>query len=202
MAFKLPDLPYERSALAPYMSARTLAFHHGKHHRVYVAKLNELTKDGSLAGRSLAEIIAATAKDQARIAAFNNAAQAWNHDFFWRSMKPGGGGRPKGALAERIDDAFGGYDNFAEQFARTASDLFGSGWVWLVVAGPRLEIVSTCNADSPLICQQVPLLTLDLWEHAYYLDYQNRRAGFVDAYLNHLANWEFAARNLAAATDL
>ena len=199
MAFKLPDLPYARSALTPHVSAQTLSFHHGKHHRAYLAKLSELVKDGPLAGKGLAEIIAATANEPTHVAVFNNAAQAWNHDFFWRSMKPGGGGRPKGALADRIDDEFGGYDNFAEQFVKVTSDLFGSGWVWLVVDGGRLAIAATRNADLPLIRQQTPLFTLDLWEHAYYLDYQNRRHDFVAAYLDHLVNWEFAVENFAAA---
>ena len=198
MTFELPNLPYDRSALAPHVSARTLEFHHGKHHLAYVTKLNELVKDGPLAGKDLIEIVTATAGDPARVGVFNNAAQAWNHDFFWRSMQPGGGGRPSGALAERIAADFGGYDNFAEQFMKTASNVFGSGWIWLVVDGERLEITATRNADLPLVHDQTPLLTLDLWEHAYYLDYQNRRPDFVAAYLDHLVNWKFADRNLAA----
>ncbi len=166
MTFEPPNLPYDRLALAPNVSARTLEFHHGKHHLAYVIKLNKLVKDGPLSGEDLIEIITATAGDPARVGVFNNAAQAWNHDFFWRSMKPAGGGRPSGALAERIAAEFGGYDNFAEQFIKTASNLFGSGWIWLVVDGEWLEISATRNADLPLIHRKAPLLTLDLWEHA------------------------------------
>jgi len=199
MAFELPPLPYDKTALEPHMSAKTLEFHHGKHHQAYVTNLNNLIKDTPLAGKSLEEIIKATAKDEAKAGVFNNAAQVWNHTFFWSSMKPSGGGAPAGDLAQGVTRDFGGLDKFKELFKAAAVGQFGSGWAWLVADKGELKIVKTPNAVTPLTSGQVPLLTCDVWEHAYYLDYQNRRPDFVQTFLDKLANWDFAAKNLAAA---
>ena len=200
MAFELPSLPYPEAALEPYYSARTFSFHHGKHHKAYVDNLNKLIAGTDLEGKSLKEIIMAAAKDPARTGIFNNAAQIWNHTFFWSCMTPSGGGRPAGKLARLIDEAFGSYEKFAEQFKATAVGRFGSGWGWLVLDNGALKIVSTTNADNPMTQNQVPLLTVDVWEHAYYLDYQNRRPDFVQAFLDNLVNWDFVAANLAKAS--
>ena len=200
MAFELPSLPYPEAALEPYYSARTFSFHHDKHHKAYVDNLNKLIAGTDLEGKSLEEIIMAVAKDPARTGVFNNAAQVWNHTFFWNCMSPGGGGRPTGKLARLIDETFGGYEKFAEQFKGAAVGRFGSGWGWLVLDNGALKIVSTANADNPMTQGQVPLLTVDVWEHAYYLDYQNRRPDFVQAFLDQLVNWHFVADNLAKAT--
>jgi Fe-Mn family superoxide dismutase len=199
MAFELPPLPYPKDALEPHMSARTFEFHHGKHHQAYVTNLNGLIKDTPLASQSLEEIIRASAHDDARIGIFNNAAQVWNHTFFWHCMKPGGGGAPTGRLADRIGTAFGGFDKFKEAFKQAAVTQFGSGWAWLVLDRGELKVVKTANAITPLVNGQTPLLTIDVWEHAYYLDYQNRRPDFVQTFLDHLVNWEFVADNLAKA---
>ena len=199
MAFELPTLPYPEAALEPHYSARTFSFHHDKHHKAYVDNLNKLIAGTDLEGKSLEEIIMAVAKDPARTGVFNNAAQIWNHTFFWNCMAPGGGGRPTGKLAGLIDEAFGSYEKFAEQFKAAAVGRFGSGWGWLVVDNGALKIVSTANADNPMTQNQVPLLTVDVWEHAYYLDYQNRRPDFVQAFLDNLVNWHFVADNLAKA---
>ena len=199
MAFELPSLPYAESALEPYYSAKTISFHHGKHHRAYVDNLNKLVPGTDLEGKSLEEIILASAGNPQRAGAFNNAAQVWNHIFFWHSMKPGGGGKPSGDLAAKIGQTFGSYEKFAEQFKAAAVGRFGSGWGWLVQEGGALKIISTANAETPLTSKQTPLLTVDVWEHAYYLDYQNRRPDFVQAFLDHLVNWDFANANLAKA---
>lgn len=196
MAFELPALPYAEDALEPYYSARTFSFHHSKHHKAYVDNLNKLIAGTELESKSLEEIILLAAGDSAKAGMFNNAAQVWNHTFFWHCMKPGGGGKPSGELAARIDAAFGGYDKFVEQFKAAAVGRFGSGWGWLVLEGGELKIVSTPNAETPLAKGQKALLTVDVWEHAYYLDYQNRRPDFVQAFLDHLVNWEFVAENL------
>lgn len=196
MAFELLALPFAEDALEPYYSARTLSFHHGKHHKAYVDNLNKLIAGTDLESKSLEEIILLAAGDAARAGMFNNAAQVWNHAFFWHCMKPGGGGKPSGELAARIDAAFGGYDKFVEQFKAAAVGRFGSGWGWLVLEGGELKIVSTPNAETPLAKGQKALLTVDVWEHAYYLDYQNRRPDFVQAFLDHLVNWDFVAENL------
>lgn len=196
MAFELPALPFAEDALEPYYSARTLSFHHGKHHKAYVDNLNKLVAGTELESKSLEEIILAAAGDPAKAGVFNNAAQVWNHTFFWHCMKPGGGGKPAGDLAARIDAAFGSYEKFAEQFKAAAVGRFGSGWGWLVLEGGELKIVSTPNAETPLAKGQKALLTVDVWEHAYYLDYQNRRPDFVQAFLDHLVNWDFVAENL------
>lgn len=178
MAFNLPPLPYAADALAPHLSARTLELHHGKHHAGYVAKLNELIAGTKLAGKTLEEIIHATAgagSDKQATKIFNNAAQAWNHAFYWQSMSPGGGGKPEGRMAEAIDRDFGSFLAFAEQFAAAGNGQFGSGWAWLVIKNGKLAVAKTANADLPLIHHQSALLCMDVWEHAYYLDYQNRR---------------------------
>ena len=199
MAIELPALPYPDTALEPYYSSKTIGFHHGKHHKAYVDNLNKLIAGSPLETKSLPEIIVASAVDPAKTAIFNNSAQVWNHPFFWCCMRPGGGGRPKGELAGRIDATFGSYEKFAEQFKATAVGRFGSGWGWLTFDGGTLKITSTANADTPMTSRQTALLTVDVWEHAYYLDYQNRRPDFVQAYLDHLANWDFVAANLAKA---
>jgi superoxide dismutase, Fe-Mn family len=197
MAFELPPLPYDKSALEPHVSAKTLEFHHGKHHQAYVTNLNNLVKDTPMANQSLEEIIKATAKDESKAGIFNNAAQVWNHTFFWNSMKPKGGAKPSGDLAAKIDQAFGGLDKFKEQFKTAAVGQFGSGWAWLVGDGGQLKITKTPNAVNPMSQGQTALLTCDVWEHAYYLDYQNRRPDFVQSFLDNLVNWDFVAKNLA-----
>jgi Fe-Mn family superoxide dismutase len=197
MAFTLPPLPWADNALEPHYSAKTVGFHYGKHHKAYVDNLNRLVAGTDLETKSLEEIILAVAKDPGKAGLFNNAAQIWNHTFFWRCMKPGGGGgRPAGALGKKIEEAFGGYDKFVEQFKAAAVGRFGSGWGWLALENGVLKIVSTSNADTPMTAGQKALLTVDVWEHAYYLDYQNRRPDFVQAFLDHLVNWDFVAQNL------
>ncbi len=197
MAIQLPPLPYAESALEPNYSARTISFHYGKHHKAYVDNLNKLITGTSLEGKTLEEIILASAGDTSRTGIFNNSAQVWNHTFFWNCMRPAGGGRPQGDLARRIDGTFGNYEKFAEQFKTAAVGRFGSGWAWLVTDGGGLKITSTANAETPMTGKQFALLTVDVWEHAYYLDYQNRRPDFVQAFLDQLVNWEFVANNLA-----
>jgi Fe-Mn family superoxide dismutase len=197
MPFELPSLPWADDALDPHISAKTIGFHYGKHHATYVANLNKLVEGTPLAEKSLEEIIKATAGDASKAGVFNNAAQVWNHTFFWNSMKPGGGGEPTGKLREKIDEAFGSFDSFKEQFATKAATLFGAGWTWLVEKGGTLEIVQSSNAANPMTEGATPLLTLDVWEHAYYLDFQNRRPDFVKTFLNNLVNWDFAAANLS-----
>jgi Fe-Mn family superoxide dismutase len=199
VAFELPPLPYEKSSLEPHMSARTLEFHHGKHHQAYVTALNGLVKDTPLAAKSLEAIMKETAGDAAKAPVFNNAAQIWNHTFFWNSMKPNGGGAPVGELADRIARDFGSLEKFKEMFKQAAVGQFGSGWAWLIADKSELKIVKTANAMSPIVDGHPPLLTCDVWEHAYYLDYQNRRPDFVQTFLDKLVNWEFAAANLARA---
>jgi Fe-Mn family superoxide dismutase len=199
MPFELPALPYAENALEPYYSAKTIGFHHGKHHKAYVDNLNKLVPGTDLEGKSLEEVVLASAGNPQKAGIFNNAAQIWNHTFFWHSLKPGGGGKPTGALAAKIDQAFGSYQKFAEQFKAAAVGRFGSGWAWLVVEGGALKIVATPNAETPITAKQTPLFTVDVWEHAYYLDYQNRRPDFVQAFLDHLVNWDFANANLAKA---
>ncbi len=197
MAFELPALPYPETALEPHYSAKTFSFHYGKHHKAYVDNLNKLLPGSPYENNSLEEIIRQTAGDLTKAPFFNNAAQVWNHTFFWNSMKPGGGGRPTGLLAERIDQSFGSYEKFAEQFKAAAVGRFGSGWAWLISELGELKIISTPNAENPMSLGKVGLLTVDVWEHAYYLDYQNRRPDFVQAFLDNLVNWDFAAQNLA-----
>jgi Fe-Mn family superoxide dismutase len=195
--FVLPRLPYPEDALAPVISAKTLSLHHGKHHKAYVDKANELVSGTEFEGQTLERIIMATAGRSDKAELFNNAAQAWNHTFYWRSMKPKGGGKPPAALAAKIDAAFDSLDAFKQQFADAAVKQFGSGWAWLVGDGHRLKIVKTSNAELPLTTGQAPLLAIDVWEHAYYIDYQNKRPDYVAAVIDKLLNWEFAAENLA-----
>jgi Fe-Mn family superoxide dismutase len=195
MTFELPSLPWADTALEPFISAKTISFHYGKHHKAYVDNLNKLIAGTDLESKSLEEIIQATASDASKTGVFNNAAQVWNHTFFWHCMKPGGG-KPSGKIAERIEETFGSYEKFAEQFKAAAVGRFGSGWAWLIDDGGTLKIISTPNADNPLAHGQKALLTVDVWEHAYYLDFQNRRPDFVQAFLDHLVNWDFVTKNL------
>jgi Fe-Mn family superoxide dismutase len=197
--YTLAPLPYADNALDPVISANTLGFHYGKHHRAYVDNLNKLVAGTELAGLPLEQVIAAANGKPERSAIYNNAAQAWNHAFYWRSLKPGGGGEPPAALKSRIDAAFGSVDACRKEIATAATTQFGSGWAWLVEDDGKLAVLKTGNADTPLTKGQKPLLTIDVWEHAYYLDYQNRRADYVSAVLERLLNWEFALENLARA---
>jgi len=191
----LPPLPYKEDALEPYISRTTIGYHYGKHHRAYVDKTNELIKGSSLDGLPLNEIVKLTAGAVDKTAIFNNAAQAWNHDFYWKSMVPKGP-KPGEDIAKRIDASFGGFDNFKIEFLNSAVTLFGSGWTWLVLDGNRLSIQQSFNADNPISHGKTPLLTIDVWEHAYYLDYQNRRKDYLSAIIDNLLNWDFAASNL------
>lgn len=196
MAFDLPPLPYDLNALEPYISANTLSFHYGKHHQAYVTNLNGLIEGTDLEKKSLEDIIQISAGDKDKVGVFNNAAQVWNHTFYWHSMTPQGGGKPKGKLAEKINEDFGSYEEFAKLFKQAGVTQFGSGWAWLVLnKDGKLEIMKTGNADLPLVHGKKALFTCDVWEHAYYLDYQNRRPDYVDTFLNHLINWDFAEKN-------
>jgi len=194
MSVEFPSLPYAIDALEPHISAQTLEFHHGKHHKAYVDKLNAAIVGTAYDAEPLETIIAA-AHEASATGIFNNAAQAWNHTFLWHSMSPHGGGEPTGPLTQAINEKFGDLDGFRSEFKKAALGQFGSGWAWLVRTAEGLDIVTTGNADTPLIHGVVPLLTLDVWEHAYYLDYQNRRDAYVDAFISKLINWEFAAQN-------
>ncbi len=200
MAFDLPALPYERTALQPHVSEETLNFHYGKHHQAYVTNLNKLVEGTDLAGKSLEDIIAAVENDPARAGIYNNAAQVWNHTFYWHSMTPNGGGAPSGEVAELINRDFGSYDAFKDAFATAGATQFGSGWAWLVVKDGKLEVRKTLNAITPLTEAGVtPLITMDVWEHAYYLDYQNARPKYIETWLDKLVNWDFANANLERA---
>jgi superoxide dismutase, Fe-Mn family len=193
---QLPDLPYEKSALEPHISARTLEFHHGKHHKAYVDKGNELLQGSGLENEEIETIIRKIAGDSSKTALFNNVAQVWNHTFFWNCMQAGEGGKPSGKVAERIDADFGSFEKFAEEFKAGGVGQFGSGWVWLVENGGKLEVMKTPNAENPLHQNKKPLLVADVWEHAYYLDYQNRRVDFLSTFVEKLINWEFVESNL------
>jgi superoxide dismutase, Fe-Mn family len=195
MAFELPPLPYPRDALAPHMSEKTLDFHYGKHHQTYVTNLNGLVEGTEHAGKSLEEIILAAEPG----GLFNNAAQVWNHTFFWSSLSPGGGGEPDGDVKTAIEQVFGSVDEFRQTFTDKAKTLFGSGWTWLAKGDDGLEILQTKDADLPLKHGKTAILTLDVWEHAYYLDYQNARPAYIETWLKELVNWEFASTNLAKA---
>ena len=198
MAFELPALPYDSAALEPHITAHTLSFHYAKHHQAYVTNLNNLIKDTDLADKSLEDIMKASAGDAAKAGIFNNSAQVWNHTFYWHSMKPNGGGKPTGAIAAKIDADFGSYDKFVELFKAAAATQFCSGWAWLVVGTDgKLAVTKTGNADSPLVHDHKALLTIDVWEHAYYLDFQNRRPDYISTFLDKLVNWDFANANLA-----
>lgn len=197
-AFQVPPLPYAENALEPVISARTLSFHYGKHHQGYADALNKLIAVSELESMPLAEVIKVTtnSRDKDGPAIFNNAAQVWNHTFFWNSMKPNGGGKPSGVMLEKIEKSFGSFEKFQAAFTAAAVAQFGSGWVWLVVEGEGLKVIRTSNADTPVAHGQKALLCCDVWEHAYYLDYQNRRKDFVAAFLEKLVNWDFAAAQL------
>lgn len=199
MAYELAPLPYAYDALAPYISKSTLEFHHDKHHAAYVNNYNKAVEGTPHDSQPIEAVIKTIAGDASMQGVFNNAAQAWNHTFYWNSIKPGGGGAPTGALAQKIEADFGGYDKFVEAFKAAGATQFGSGWAWLVLENGTLKVTKTANADNPLTAGQVPLITMDVWEHAYYLDYQNRRPDYIDTFLNHLVNWDFAAQNLANA---
>jgi Fe-Mn family superoxide dismutase len=200
-SIRLSALPYEQGALAPYLSADTLRLHYGKHHRGYAEQANHLVQETALAKLSLLELVRKSYKTGAceQPAIFNNAAQVYNHTFYWNSMRPQGGGPPSGLMAEWLDKSFGGYQAFRKAFTEAALGRFASGWVWLVLAEGQLTVVATGNADTPVVHGLQPLLVLDVWEHAYYLDYQNRRDRYVEAFLDHLVNWDFAAHNLGDA---
>ena len=198
MAIILPALPFKANGLEPYITANTLSFHHGKHHQTYVTNLNNLIEGSDLADASLEEIILASANKPEKVGIFNNAAQVWNHTFYWNSMKPNGGGTPSGAIAAKINEDFGSFEAFVDAFKNAGLTQFGSGWAWLVLEEGKLKITKTANADTPMAHGQKALLTVDVWEHAYYLDYQNKRADYLDIFLKHLVNWDFANANLTA----
>ena len=192
MSVMQSNLPYEANALEPHISADTMFFHYEKHHRGYIDKLNAAIKD---------EQIITEARKSGEIKILNNALQAWNHGFLWQSMSPNGGGKPEGRMRKAIENAFGDVERFRERFKTAALGQFGSGWVWLVRGHRDLKIVATGNAESPVGTELMPLLTLDVWEHAYYLDYKNARNDYVDAFLDHLINWDFAAAHLAEVSN-
>lgn len=199
MAITLPALPYADDALLPHITPETFSYHHAKHHNAYVVNLNNLIKDSELADKDLEAIIHASANDASKVGIFNNAAQVWNHTFYWHSMKPNGGGKPTGAIAAKIDADFGSYEKFVELFTAAATTQFGSGWAWLVVgADGKLAVTKTANADTPLVHGQKALLTIDVWEHAYYIDFRNLRPKCIATFLESLVNWDFANANLAA----
>lgn len=191
MPFEQPPLPYAKDALAPHLSVEHFDFHYGKHHKAYLDKLNELTAGKPEAGKSLEDLIKTTEGGL-----FNQAAQVWNHTFYWNCMKPGGGGAPTGKIADAIKRDFGSYDEFKKKFVEAGMTQFGSGWAWLVSKGGKLEIAKTANADCPIKHGATPILTCDVWEHAYYIDYRNARAKFLEVFLDKLVNWDFANKNL------
>jgi Fe-Mn family superoxide dismutase len=195
--FTLMALPYADNALAPVVSPNTISFHYGKHHKTYVDNLNNLVKGTELEGKPLLDVVMATAGKADKAPLFNNSAQIWNHDFYWKSLRAGGGGVPGGKIADKINESFGSFEEFRKQMSATTVSQFGSGWGWLVADGAgKLKVVKTGNAEVPMTQNLKPLLTIDVWEHAYYLDHQNRRADYVNAVIDKLLNWEFAAANL------
>ncbi|MEP7207831.1 MAG: superoxide dismutase [Casimicrobiaceae bacterium] len=195
--FTLPPLPFPENSLDPVISANTLSFHYGKHHKAYVDNLNKLVAGTEFESMSLEDIVKAAAGKADKAGIFNNAAQVWNHTFYWNGLRGKGGGKPSGDIATKIDAAFGGYDKFKQEFANAAVTQFGSGWAWLVADGDKVKIVKTANADTPMARGERALLTIDVWEHAYYLDYQNRRPDHVNAVIDKLLNWDFANENLS-----
>jgi superoxide dismutase, Fe-Mn family len=200
MAFEQPPLPFPVDALEPYgMKAETFEYHYGKHHKAYVDNLNKLTAGSDLANKSLEEVIKISFQDSSKAGIFNNAAQVWNHTFFWNCLKAGGGGTPSGDIATRIEKDFGSYDKFAEEFSNAAATQFGSGWAWLADDGGTLKVMKTPNAENPLAHGKKALLTLDVWEHAYYIDFRNARPAFIKNFMEKLVNWDFVSHNLAAA---
>ncbi|MGD1703080.1 superoxide dismutase [Dapis sp. BLCC M229] len=199
MSYEQPALPYAKNALAPYISEQTLEFHYGKHHASYVTKYNNMVQGTEYDSKPIEEVIKAVYGDSSKTGIFNNAAQAWNHSFYWNCMKSGGGGTPTGALADKINADFGSIDKFKEEFKTAGTGQFGSGWAWLVLDNGTLKVTKTLNAENPLHKGQTPLLTMDVWEHAYYLDYQNKRPDYVQTFLDSLVNWDFVAANYQAA---
>lgn len=196
MSITLPELPFAKDALDPHISSKTLDFHYGKHHNAYVTNLNKMIAGSELENLDLEAIIKKVAGDASKAGIFNNAAQVWNHSFYWNCIKPNGGGRPTGELASKIDAAFGSFEKFVEEFKNAGATQFGSGWAWLVSDGGQLKIMKTANADLPLAHNLNALLTVDVWEHAYYLDYQNRRPDYLSTFVEKLINWDFVASNL------
>ncbi len=199
MAYQQPPLPYADNALEPHISANTIGFHYGKHHATYIKNYNGLVEGTPFDSQPIEEVIRATASDAAKVGVFNNAAQAWNHTFYWNCLTPNGGGTPEGELAAKIEADFGSFDKFKEELKNAAATQFGSGWAWLVLDNGTLKVVKTGNAQTPITSGQAPLLCIDVWEHAYYLDYQNRRPDHVAAVIDNLLNWKFAADNYSAA---
>ncbi len=191
MAITLPELPYAKDALEPFISSKTLEFHHGKHHKTYVDNGNKLIEGTDLANLPLEDIIKKVAGDPAKTGIFNNTAQVWNHSFYWKCMKPNGGGPPTGGIADKIKADFGSYEKFVEEFKNAGATQFGSGWAWLVVDGGKLKVTKTPNAETPITQGLKPLLVVDVWEHAYYLDYQNRRPDYLATFVDKLINWDF-----------
>ena len=191
---ELPALPYAKNALEPHISENTINFHYGKHHQAYVTNLNKLIAGTDAEGKSLEEIVKSSTGG-----VFNNAAQVWNHTFYWNSMKPNGGGKPTGDLLAKIEADFGSFDNFATEFKTAGATQFGSGWAWLVLEDGKLKVTKTANAETPLTTSATPLLTMDVWEHAYYLDFQNARPSYMESFLSNLVNWDFVAENLKNA---
>jgi len=195
--FSLPTLPYSKEALSPYLTPETLDFHHGKHHNAYVVNLNKLLADSPLKGKSLEEVILASHRKSDMVGIFNNAAQIWNHSFYWHSMKPNGGGEPSGDLLSQIVKDFGDFESFKAKFKEAGATQFGSGWAWLVWNKDKLQITKSLNADSPITEGLLPIITCDVWEHAYYIDFRNKRPDYLDIFLDKLVNWEFAENNFA-----
>jgi len=196
MSFELPSLPYANDALAPYMSAETLDFHHGKHHQTYVTNLNNLLKDNELRGASLEDIVVKSSKDASMAGIFNNAGQHWNHILFWQCMKPNGGGSIPSELEARLNSDFGSVDQFKEAFIQAGTTQFGSGWAWLAIDNGKLVVTKSANASNPLVDGMKPILGCDVWEHSYYIDYRNKRPDYLKAFLDSLVNWEFVASQL------
>jgi Fe-Mn family superoxide dismutase len=196
MAITLPNLPYSQEALEPYISAKTLEFHHGKHHNAYVQNANKLIAGTDYEKMDEISIIKKTAGDNSKVGIFNNVAQAWNHAFYWNCMKPNGGGKPAGPIAQRIEKDFSSYEKFVEELKNAGATQFGSGWAWLVLDGQKLKVMKTANADTPIAHNVKPLLTVDVWEHAYYLDYQNRRPDYLTTFVEKLINWDFVNSQL------
>ena len=196
MSFELPSLPYANDALAPYMSAETLDFHHGKHHQTYVTNLNNLLKDNELQGASLEDIVVKSSKDTSMAGIFNNAGQHWNHVLFWQCMKPNGGGSIPSELEARLNSDFGSVDQFKEAFIQAGTTQFGSGWAWLAIDNGKLVVTKSANASNPLVDGMKPILGCDVWEHSYYIDYRNKRPDYLKAFLDSLVNWEFVASQL------
>ena len=196
MSFELPSLSYANDALAPYMSAETLDFHHGKHHQTYVTNLNNLLKDNELQGASLEDIVVKSSKDTSMAGIFNNAGQHWNHILFWQCMKPNGGGSIPSELEARLNSDFGSVDQFKEAFIQAGTTQFGSGWAWLAIDNGKLVVTKSANASNPLVNGMKPILGCDVWEHSYYIDYRNKRPDYLKAFLDSLVNWEFVASQL------